>query len=187
MSGLDDLFAQIPTQDIAERLGVDAGEVDNTVRSLVPVLVGGLQEHAQDPDNATNIEKAANNQAAQGLLDTGASQADGQNAVATLFGGNDTGQVADQLSQAGAGDSDLIQKLLPMLMPLVLSYIGKQMGQDNASEQQGSSGGGLAEVLGSILGGSGDKSAGSILGNMLGGKAGNAIGEILGGLLGGKK
>jgi hypothetical protein len=194
MAGLDDLFAEIPTQDIAHQLGADPGEVDNTIRTLVPVLVGGLHDNAQNPDNATNIEAAASSHAARGLLDTGAgvgqvNQAEGQNAIAEIFGGNDVGQVASALSGAGAGNSDLIQKLLPVLAPIVLAYIGKQMSQKGEPAQQDASGGGLGDVLGNILGSTagGGKSVGSILGNMLGGKTGGAIGDILGGLLGGKK
>jgi hypothetical protein len=195
MASLDDLIAQIPMQDIAQKLGADEGEVDSTIRTLVPVLVGGLHENAQDPDNATNIESAASSHAARGLLDSGVNvdrvdQTDGQKAIAKIFGGNDAGQVAAALSGAGGGNSDLVAKLLPILAPIVLAYIGKQMSQKNAPTQQSASGGGLGDVLGSILGGAtggGNKSMGSILGNMLGGKTGGAIGDILGGLLGGKK
>lgn len=199
VANLDDLFALIPTQDIAAKLGVDAGEVDSTIRTLVPVLVGGLQENAQNPDAASNIEAAASSHAAQGLLDGGVNvgqtdAADGLKAVANIFGGNDTGQVAAALSGAGAGNSDLVQRLLPMLAPIVLAYIGKQlMGQKGEpAQQQAGSGGGLGDVLGGILGGrsgGGDanKSMSSILGNALGGKTGEAVGGILGGLLGGKK
>jgi hypothetical protein len=192
MAGLDDLFAQIPVQDIAQKLGADSGEVDSTIRTLVPVLVGGLHDNAQNPDSASNIVSAAAGIA--GLLDGGAKvdQVDedhGQNVVAKIFGGNDVGQVASALSGAGAGNSDMIQKLLPLLAPIVLAYIGKQLSHKSEPAQQGSSGGGLGDVLGSILGGAagGNKSMGSILGSMLGGKSGGAIGEVLGGLLGGKK
>lgn len=194
MAGLDDLFAQIPTRDIASKLGVDEGAVNSAIQTLVPVLVGGLQQNAQDPDHASAIESAANNHAAKGLLDTGVSvdqvdQADGEKAIAKIFGGNDTSQVAAALSGTGAGNSDLFQKLLPILAPIVLAYIGKQMTQQKAPApaQQQASGGALNDVLGSILGGmsggSGNKSLGSVLGNALGSKAG----EILGGLLGGGK
>lgn len=196
MAGIDDLFALIPTQDIAAKLGVDAGEVDSTIRTLVPVLVGGLSENAQNPDAANNIEAAANNHAVAGLLDNGVSldqvdQADGLKAVANIFGGNDAGQVATALAGAGGGNSDLLQRLLPIITPIVLAYIGKQLTQKSAPAEQSASGGGLGDVLGSILGGAADgggsKSMGSILGNMVGGKTGGAIGEILGGLLGGKR
>ena len=53
MSGLEDLLAQIPTSDIASKIGVDEGEVNKAVQLLVPVLVGGLQENAQDPEHAS--------------------------------------------------------------------------------------------------------------------------------------
>ncbi|UVO12442.1 DUF937 domain-containing protein [Mycobacterium sp. SVM_VP21] len=194
MAGLDDLFAQIPIQDIANQLGADSGEVDSTIRTLVPVLVGGLSQNAQDPSQADSIVNTAATFAAQGLLDNafGASQSEGQQVISTIFGGNNTSEVASALSGAGAGNNDLLQKLLPIIAPIVLAYIGKQLtGQKAEPAQQQASGGGLGDVLGSILGGAagggGNKSMGSILGNALGGKTGEAIGGILGGLLGGKK
>jgi hypothetical protein len=191
MSGLEDLLSQIPTSDIASKLGVDEGEVDKAVQLLVPVLVGGLQENAQDPDHASNIESAADNHAASGLLDGGVSldhvnEADGLQAVAKIFGGNDAGQVASALAGGGGGNSALLKQLLPILAPIVLAYIGKQLGQKSEpAKEEASSGGGLNDVLGSILGGmaGGNKSLGTVLGNALGSKAG----DILGGLLGGKK
>ncbi len=188
MSGLDDLFAQIPTSDIASRIGVDEAEVNKAVHLLVPVLVGGLHENAQDPEHASNIESAADSHA--GLLDGGVSvdqvdEHEGQQAIARIFGGNDSAQVANALAGSGGGNSDLLKQLLPILAPIVLAYIGKQLtGKSDAPAKEEASGGALNDVLGSILGGaSGNKSLGTVLGNALGSKAG----DILGGLLGGKK
>lgn len=193
MADLDELFNQIPTQEIAGRLGADETEVNNAVRTLVPVLVGGLQQNANDAASASGIESAASNHAASGLLDGGVSvdqvdEADGARAVAKIFGGNDTGQIASALAGGGAGNSALIQKLLPILTPIVLAYIGKQLTKGSAPGQQ--SGGGLGDVLGGILGGGsggGDNPLGSILGSVLGGDKGGGLGDILGGLLGGKR
>lgn len=189
MAGLDDLYAQIPTSEIAAKLGIDETEVDGAVHRLVPVLLTGLHQNAQDPESAGKIQSAATTHAARGLLDAG----DGQQAVATIFGGHDTDQIASALSEGGVGNSELFKQLLPVLIPIMLSYIGKQLspggaaGQGNAPKREPASGGGLSEVLGSILGaGSGGKSLGGILGTVLGGKSG-ALGDILGGLLGGKK
>ncbi len=191
MAGLDDLYAQIPTSEIASRLGADEGDVDNAVHTLVPVLLGGLQQNSQDPEHARRIESMATSHAAPGLLDVGGGQAGGQQAVATLFGGADADQVASALADRGVGNRDLLKQLLPIVLPIVLAYIGKRLGpggEGGASKPtEAASGGGLGEVLGSILGGgSGDKSLGGILGNVLGGKGG-ALGDLLGGLLGGKK
>jgi hypothetical protein len=196
MADLDDIYAQIPVAGIARKLGVDEGEVNSAVQTLVPALLSGLQHNSQDPEHANRIESAASSQAARGVLDVGGGldqidESDGHQAVATLFGGNDTEQVASALAKGGAGDSDLIKQLLPVVLPIVLAYIGKRLGsgeaEGNAAPKKESTSGGLGEILGNILsGGSGDKSLGSILGNVLGGKGGG-LGDILGGLLGGKK
>jgi hypothetical protein len=194
MAGLDDLYAQIPTSEIANKLGANEGEVENAIHTLVPALLSGLQQNSDDPEHANRIESAASSHAARGLLDAGGGldqvdESDGHQAVATLFGGSDVDQVASALAKGGAGNSDLLKKLMPVLVPLVLAYIGKQLGSGGGggAPQKEEASGGLGEVLGSILGGgSGDKSLGGILGNVLAGKGG-ALGDILGGLLGGKK
>ena len=194
MAGLDDLYAQIPTTDIANKLGADEGEVASAIHTLVPVLLGGLQHNSEDPEHASKIESAASSHAASGLLDAGGGvdkvdESDGHQAVASLFGGNDTDQVAAALAQGGVGNSQLIKQLLPVVLPIVLAYIGKQLTSGGAAatpQKQEASGGGLGDVLGSILGGGGDKSLGGILGSVLGSKGGG-LGDILGGLLGGKK
>jgi hypothetical protein len=203
MAGLDELFNEIPTQQIASKLGADEGEVNNAIQTLVPLLLGGLQQNAQDPDHASNIENAASTHAASGLLDGGVSvdqvdEADGSKAISKIFGGNDTGQVASALAGGGAGSGDLIKKLLPILAPIVLAYIGKQLSGGGgaaapAGTQAQASSGGLGDILGSILGGGaggggGNNPLGSILGSVLGGgQGGGGLGDILGGLLGGKK
>jgi hypothetical protein len=205
MAGLDELLNEIPTQQIASKLGADEGEVNSAIQTLVPLLVGGLQQNAQDPNHASNIESAASTHAASGLLDGGVSvdqvdEADGSKAVSKIFGGNDTGQVAAALSGGGAGNSALIKQLLPILAPIVLAYIGKQLTKGSApaapapqAQPQAASGGGIGDILGNILGGAGggagnNNPLGSILGSVLGsGQGGGGLGDILGGLLGGKK
>ena len=209
MAGLDELLNQIPTQEIAAKLGADEGEVNSAVQQLVPLLVGGLQHNAEDPDTAAGIENDAAGHAASGLLDGGVTvdqvnQDQGADAIAKIFGGNDSGQVASALAGGGAGNSELIQKLLPILAPIVLAYIGKQLtGGGGGASTPAASGGGLGDVLGNILGGalsgnkaggntnSGDNPLGSILGSVLGGGgnqgAGGVLGSVLGGLFGNKK
>ncbi|MEX7472804.1 DUF937 domain-containing protein [Mycobacterium adipatum] len=199
MAGLDELFAQIPVQDIAAKLGADPGEVNNAIQTLVPALVGGLQANvAADDIDSTDLEAAVGSQAASGLLDGGVKVDDvdpgeGDKIVANIFGGNDSNSVASALAGTGAGSGDLIKKLLPILAPIVLAYIGRQFSGSSAPAQSQSagSGGGLGDVLGSILGGSGgggNNPLGGVLGGGgQGGNQGNVIGDILGGLLGGKK
>jgi hypothetical protein len=188
MADIDDLYAQIPVAGIARNLGVDEAQVNSAVQTLVPALLSGLQHNSQDPEHANKIESVASSQAALGDQ---VDESDGHQTISTLFGGHDTDQVAAALAKGGAGDSDLIKQLLPVVLPIVLAYIGKRLGsgaiEGSASpKKESTSGGGLGDILGSILGGSGDKSLGGILGNVLAGKGGG-LGDILGGLLSGKK
>ena len=204
MAGLDELFNQIPTQEIASKLGVDEGEVNSAIKTLVPALVGGVQQNVQADDiDSSTLESDVHQQGASGLLDGGVSvdqvdEQQGDQYVARIFGGNDSNAVASALAGTGAGGGDLIKRLLPILAPIVLAYIGKQFAQRSAApagggttQAQAAPSGGLGDVLGSILGGAGggggNNPLGSILGSVLGGNQGNEIGSILGGLLGGKK
>jgi hypothetical protein len=206
MAGLDELFAQIPVSEIASKIGADEGEVNNAIRTLVPALVGGVAENVQaNQIDSSDLETAVAQEGASGLLDGGVSvdavdEKQGDQYVAKIFGGNDSNAVASALAGQGAGGGDLIKKLLPILAPIVLAYIGKQLTKSSApaggeaqAQQAPAGGGGLGDVLGSILGGAGggggNNPLGSILGSVLGGGGGqsNPIGEILGGLLGGKK
>ena len=206
MAGLDDLFNQIPVADIANKLGADQGEVTQAIQTLVPTLLGTLQENVQAEDiDSVHLEKTVIAEGESDLLDGGVNvdqldENQGNQLVASLFGGNDTNQVASALAGGGAPGGDLIKRLLPMLAPIVLAYVGRQFSQraqgagaGTGAQAQAAPGGGIGDVLGSILGGgagapaAGNNPLGSILGSVLGGGQGGALGNILGGLLRGGK
>jgi hypothetical protein len=106
MAGLDELFNQIPTQEIASKLGVDEGEVNSAIKALVPALVGGIQQNVQaDHIDSSKLESDVTAQGASGPLDGGVNvdQVDanqGDQFVARIFGGNDSNAVAS--AQAAA-------------------------------------------------------------------------------------
>jgi hypothetical protein len=204
MAGLDDLINQIPVADIASKLGADQGEVSQAIATLVPTLLGSLQENVQADDiDSTQLESVVVAEGESDLLTGGVNvdqldESQGNQMVASLFGGNDTDQVASALAGAGAPGGDLIKRLLPMLAPIVLAYVGKQFSQNKTAgaQAQAAPGGGMADILGSILGGAAgggganNNPLGAILGSVLGGgqsNQGGALGSILGGLLRGGK
>lgn len=192
MSDLDALLKSIPIDDIAQKLGVDDATATAAVQQAVPTLLAGLQAHADTDGPAPDGLEAA------------ADAGDGDAVVKSLFGDQ-----SDQVAHAAAGQapagvsSDLMQKLLPLLAPMVIAFVtqkllgGKGGGAPAAGQAQ--SGGGAGDALGSILGsalggGGAGGGLGSILGGMLGGGggqqgggAGGALGNILGSILGGKK
>ncbi len=101
---------------------------------------------------------------------------DGEKIVGHVFGDN-SDQVVQTLGGNLGGSNNLVKQLLPILAPIVLSYLTKQLAGRGQQDQAAATGGGLQDILGSILGGMGGVGAG--------GQGGGGLGDILGGLLGG--
>lgn len=207
MSEIDDLANRLPIAQIAGQLGVDTTTARAAVNQALPALLLGLKENASDEQGAKSLASALtshqNNLAGDQIdisqIDTG----DGQKIVGNIFGSNEN-QVVSALGNTGAVSSGLIQKLLPILAPIVLSYLAGQVakksgggglgdilagalggataqsGTQQAGTQQAGAGGGLGDLLGSVLGSAINSKAG-------GSGTGDLLGSVLGGLLGGGK
>jgi hypothetical protein len=190
MAELNDILGQIPVDQIAGLLGTDRQTAQAAVEAAVPTLLAGMHNNAQAPDGAASLESALS-QHQDGLIEGGVDvaqvdTADGEKIVSHVFGGQQD-QVANQLAGtaqlAGVG-GDLVKKLLPILAPIVMSYLANKVlggrGQSSGAggtEASGQAGGiDLGGILGGILGGAGGAAAG-------GGQGG--LGDLLGGLLGG--
>ncbi|WP_016883917.1 MULTISPECIES: DUF937 domain-containing protein [unclassified Rhodococcus (in: high G+C Gram-positive bacteria)] len=198
MASIDDLLSQIPINQIARQLGVDEATAETAVKSALPTLVGGLGANAEYPNGAASLQSALHDHSGTTLLDGGididqVDTADGDKIVSNIFGG-ERDRVASTLGGVGGSGvgSDLMKQLLPILAPIVLAYIAKQVtgGGSSAPQTQGAgqAGGGLGDVLGGLLGGSGGSGGlGGVLGGLLGKGAGGGLGDVLGGLLGGGK
>jgi hypothetical protein len=198
MDTADEILSQIPLDQLAQRLGVDEATAEQAVRQAVPALLGGMEANARDPGGAASLEKALGQHAGGPLegLDLGSiDTADGEAIVGNVFGDN-SDQVINKLGEQGGG-SGIMQKLLPILAPIILNLLaGKFLGQGQAAGQgpgptpSGGSTGGLEDLIGSATGGGGSGGIGDLLGGLLGGSGGSGgssdvIGDLLGGLLGG--
>ena len=126
MSAIDDIVAQLPMADLAGQVGSDPQTTESAVRQVLPALLGGLQANAQDPAGAASLAGALG-QHSPDLVEGGVDldqvdPADGSKIVSNIFGGQ-TDQVAQTLGGSLGGETGLVQKLLPMLAPIVLSYL----------------------------------------------------------------
>ena len=185
MTELHDILRQIPVDQIAGLLGTDRQTAQAAVEAAVPTLLAGMQNNAQASDGAASLESALG-QHQDGLLEGGVDvsqvdTADGEKIVSHVFGGQQD-QVASQLagtSQLGGVGGDLIKKLLPILAPIVMSYLANKV---LGGRGQSSGAGGSGDVGGQ----GGGIDLGGILGGILGGAGGmGGLGDLLGGMLGG--
>lgn len=197
MTDIREILEQIPVDQIAGLLGTDRESAQAAVEAAVPTLLAGMQSNAQAPEGAASLESALA-QHRDGLVDgeVDASQVDtddGEKIVSHVFGGQQD-QVASQLAGSanlGGIGGDLVRKLLPILAPIVMSYLAKKVlggqnagggagdvaGRDTAGDSAGRPGGiDLGSILGGILGGGSQGAQGS---------QGGGFGDILGGILGG--
>ena len=208
MTDLADLTAHLADDStlssIASTLGVDPGAAKQAIGVALPALLGGLSLSANDPERAQGLADAVQQDhdgsifdQLGGLLggDSSALTTDGSKILGHLFG-DETDDVAQGLSSASGASPDLFKKLLPMLAPLVMGWLGKKASGAGASQASAGGAGGISDILGGVIGGLGGKApsaggatkAGSItdlLGSLLGGGgSGGGMGDLLGKVFG---
>lgn len=189
MSPVDEILSRIPLQQLAGRLGVDERTAEQAARQALPALLGGIRANTDDPGGAASFAQAVQRHDAR-LVDGGVDldqvdTTDGQKIVGNVFGAQH-GQVVQQLGGpgGGAGGNDLVARLLPILAPIVMSWLAGKLTGGGAQQSPGAPGGGIGDLLGPILGGVLGGAAGGAGGGAAGG-AGPDLGDLLGGLLGG--
>ncbi len=195
MSSFDDLLSQVPIAQIADKLGVDEATATDAVHKALPALLGGLQAKAGNSQSEQSVQGLVDQHQDDELLSGGVDmhQVDvgsGEKIVDDVFG-SDKNTVINALGATGdgAGGNDLIAKVLPMLAPIVMAYLSRQMlggkGATAGTAEPAAAGGGLGDLLGGLLGGAGKSGGiGGALSEALGKNAGSTIGNVLGGLFG---
>jgi hypothetical protein len=192
MAELDGLLDMIPVGDIAKQLGIDESTAKAAVAQVVPALVAGMAANAQDKGGAESLAGAATRHAERKTDFKNVANInteDGAKVARNVFGSN-TQAVEQKVAAAGGIDPSIIQKLIPIIAPIVIAFIGnmllnkqKDSGSSTTAEPATSGGGGIGDILGGLLGGGGGSSSSS----SSGGGMGDILGGVLGGLLGGGK
>ena len=149
MGPYDEILDQVPVDELASRLGVGSDEVRQASEQALPALLGGLQANATDSAGADSLLAALSDHQGpvNGLGDV--DEQDGRAIVGNIFGGS-TDQVVNQLGGLGGTSGGLVQKLLPLLAPIVMSWLANKMGQ-----------GGLGGMLGGGAGSGSSDAAGA--------------------------
>lgn len=161
MTNFMDLLSSLDFGKIGQQIAEDPQEIERAASAVIPALLGGMQANAKDPAGAESLINALGDHVpADGELPPleKVDPADGEKIVRNVFG-PESDNVARALSGYGFS-SGLVMKLMPLLAPLVMSWLSKNIlgggrAQQQAQPQQApqQSGGGLGGILDSILGG----------------------------------
>lgn len=212
MTALDDIVNALPVDQLASQLGTDPDQVRQAAVPAVTSLLGGMTQNAQDPAGELSLAQALQQHSERdlggGQVNLDAVDGDeGEKILGHVFG-NQTDGVAQALAGQAGVQSDLVRRLLPLLAPIVLAYLGKQLGQGNVGgvlgqvlgnavqqpgqtgTNQGVLGGVLSQVLGHVLGGSAapandplDTTNAQATTQQAQANGGDIVSQILGGLL----
>jgi hypothetical protein len=137
MFDIQDLYDQLPIDQLAAQVGGDPAEVGKAVGAVLPALLMGMDANAQDASGEASLLDALGQHAGRSPFDVSSvDEADGAKIARHVFGSNEDAVVA-RLGGA-AGDRGLIQKLIPILAPLVMAWLANQVaGQSHPGRRRG--------------------------------------------------
>ncbi len=177
------------------KFGISKNQIIALLAVAAPLVISYLRKKSQeDPNEAEALNNALDRDHDGSILENPsqveARQQEGGSILDHIFGGQKA-TVENQLSQNTGISMDKIGPILAMLAPVIMGYIGKQKQSNGVT-----SGGGLGDLLGGILGGAQSQvqaepsnPLNEILGSVLGGSqasnSGNPLNDILGSVLGG--
>jgi hypothetical protein len=167
-------------RQISSRLGLDETQTASALSALVPALASGVQRNVQAPGGLEGLAAALTSGNHQRYIDNPdalndpAAVDEGNGILGHVFGSKDVSRdvAAQAAAQTGIG-ADVLKKLLPLAATMMMGAIARQHAQTGATAPAGQvTAGGLAGMLGGLLGQSGGGSA-------MGGVSG-MLGKILG-------
>lgn len=171
MSGISDLLnsdlGKQLVQSISEKTGINPTQASDVVSSSMPALLGQMQNNVLKGEGASGLLNALTSGKHDGsILDNlggflnGGDFSDGNKILGHVLGNNQDTMVQGLSAKTGV-DSSIISKILPMLAPIIMGYLGKQTKNSNVSSTPD-----LGGLLGGLLGG-GNSSGGSSFGGSI--------------------
>ena len=175
--------------NLSSMTGENQENTGRAVQAAVPTLLNALNNNSNDPHGAEGILNALNNKHDGSILDSlsgvlnNPDLSDGDGILKHILG--DKREVVEtSLSNKSGVSSKSMHKILAMLAPIIMGYLGKQKSQNNINSSEG-----ISDLLTSVVGslgnngsGSGGLDLGDVL-NVIGGFTGKSKSGA-GGLLG---
>lgn len=134
---------------ISQQIGADESTTSSAIQAALPLLLGGLANNAQSEGGASALAGALDRDHDGSVLDDiagfvmggGAQQSNGAGILGHVFGDRQEA-VQQGVSQASGLDMSMVARLLPLLAPIVMGYLGRQ------KQEQGLDASSLAGMLG---------------------------------------
>jgi len=203
MGVLDDLLNPQNSRtirQIAGQTGVGEAEAQAALKHLAPAISRGLQRNIGAEGGLESLLRALQSGNHGRYLDDpgqlGNAVDDGNNILGHIFGSKEVSRgVANQVSQQTGIGADLLKQMLPLIASIVMGALAKKTVGGGLAGEPGAGGGGLGDILGSVLGGgrapqAGGGGLGDILGSVLGGgggaqatRGGGGLGDLLSSML----
>lgn len=191
---------------VSKETGISSSQASSVVETAMPLLMGAFQNNSSG-EGAVGLLNALRSDKHDGsllnnlgsLFSNGGNNditKDGAGILGHLLGGNQS-TVTNAISAKTGVSSSNVSQILQKLAPVLMSFLGKKVSDNNISSSNG-----LGDLLSGVLGGTngagnlltslldsnGDGNVLDDLTGMLGGKSNDkgGLGGLLGGLFGGK-
>jgi hypothetical protein len=171
MAGLMDLLnSDLGKQiigSITQQTGISQEQAGAVVSNSLPEIIGKMQQNTQSGDGGGLLGALLGGKHDGSILDNiggylnGGDHSEGGKILGHVFGEDQSG-IESSLSEKTGVSSSIISKILPMLMPIIMGYLGKQATSNGVQDT-----GGLGSILGSVLGGGNQSAGGSSLGGSI--------------------
>lgn len=178
---------------VSQETNQPADKTASVVSMALPLLMGAMKRNASSEQGAAGLMGALDNKHDGSILDNlggffggGVNEdakQDGLGILGHVLGGSQN-NVVGALSKKSGMDTDSVMRVLTVIAPIVLGYLGKQKKQSSVSSQ-----GGIGDLLGGLLGGGGQEpKQQSLIESILDGdNDGSVIDDVAGMVLGGKR
>ena len=191
-------------ENLARQFGLGREQTESVLRGVLPAVSAGFKQRTQSQDGLAGILRSIQGTDHEDVFgDSTALQRDdvrsrGNDILGQIFGSKDVSRaLATKTEQSSGVGSDLVKKMLPVVVSMVMGGMQKRASADTnvngavggllngllgggGSARPSSGGGGLDQILGQILGQQPSQSAPQP-------RSGGGLGGILGGLLGARK
>ena len=179
---------------VSQETNQPADKTASVVSMALPLLMGAMKRNANSQEGAAGLMNALDNKHDGSILNNlggffgggvnEEAKQDGLGILGHILGGSQN-NVVSALSKKSGMDTDSVMRVLTVIAPIVLGYLGKEKRQKSVSDQ-----GGIGGLLGGLLGGGQQEAPKqqSLIESILDGdNDGSVIDDVAGMVLGGKK